>query len=189
MGPTQPGHEHHENGEAQGGKAEVHPALAALAHHVAHGQLHKAGGSSRASRGRAGSGNAARGLGGWGGHGARGAEMKVWHRRRRNPGPEERGQGLCGVVGLGGPGHCSHGLVVLDAGFGALEAVHWSKERRPGFPPAFQLTSAYSPLFQLRPRRRSMARWLWALLLGRPSLEHLLRARSPCLVLVAYGWT
>ena len=45
--------------------------------------------------------------------------MKVWHRRRRNPGLEERGQGLCGVVGLGGPGRCSHGLVVLEAGFGA----------------------------------------------------------------------
>lgn len=92
--------------------------------------------------------------------------MKVWHRRRRNPGPEERGQGLCGVV-------------VLEAGFGALEAVHWSKERQPGFPAAFQLTSAHSPLLQLRPRRRSMARWFWALLLGRPSLEHLLQAEFP----------
>ena len=105
--------------------------------------------------------------------------MKVWHRRRRNPGLEERGQGLFGVVGLGGPGHCSHGLVVLEAGFGALEAVHWAKERQPGFPAAFQLTSTYSPLLQQRSRRRCTARWLWAQLLGRPSLEHLLRAEFP----------
>jgi hypothetical protein len=72
----------------------VHQALAAHAHHVAHGQLYKAGGSSRSSRWRAGSGNAARGQGGWGGHGAWGAGIKVWQRRRRNPGPEARGQGF-----------------------------------------------------------------------------------------------